>query len=568
MASCLRNPLLLVLLTASAPRAQSVAAPRSLTQLLPETAVATARSQGLWAAVTAAWPGWAWSRLPWRDLLARWDGPGAAGLAKATAALQLVGTRERELLADLLAGEVAAAALPDGGRPGLLVLARTRHAEALVDAARTLARLAGATVQDAPRDADLAVAWRSGAALRVRDGLLVVATSATLADAALWRWQSGTFVAQAPLPLPAPLALRLDLAQARALGGGTIGPAQAPLDVGGLLLALPAVATLRAASHLELHLGVDARGVAVTLRAPLALTGLDPDQRALLLADDFVPALVPELPGEVAAVSVRSSLPVLLARRRTLLREADRPGAEQALSVFALLFAGHPLEAQVLPALRGGLHLVLGREDWDAMPAAPPLRLPTAALVLGLRTPQLERAFHAAFENAVRFGEGDRRRQGKLVFAVERDAVADVLLTTARPRRPADRRDLPLDAGLTPTLTAAGGRVVLASSETLAGQLVTAMAASPVAATPAATDLVATLRVAGAGVVQALADARAALVAQRLLDTGAPRAEVESGLDALQQVVTGVRTLRGELCSDAAQGLTLRLALALQEIAR
>lgn len=220
--------------------------------------------------------------------------------------------------------------------------------------------------------------------------------------------------------------------------------------------------------------------------------------------------------------------------------------AETGLSTF---FSGRNFRDEILGNLQPGLQLVVARQEYtDVTPA---LRLPAGAIVVRMKNPEeTARIFKITFQSAIGFLNVIGGMNGVDPLDVNAERSADKVVVTAEylpPKDEALRKAAPPQFNVSPTAIFIGDQFILASSKSLAMEVLEAVNKQPAADKEVNTALQFDLKV----LHSILTDNTESLVTQNLLEKGHDRAaaekEIQGLLDALAHVKsTSLKLLANE----------------------
>lgn len=229
----------------------------------------------------------------------------------------------------------------------------------------------------------------------------------------------------------------------------------------------------------------------------------------------------------------------------------------EADSNLATLFSGKDFGEEILGAVSPQIQLVVRRQEFAASAPQPAIKLPAFALALQLKDaktmqPELRRTFLSliGFLNVI----GAMNGQPQLDLDFAKEDQRQLVTATYLAEKDADPSRLPINFNFSPSVGFVQDRFVVASTKSLAGELLKAIEGDPAnpdlpANTLARADL--------ADLRQILTDNRGQLVAQNMLSEGHTKEEAEQEIDTLLLILG---TAQQASLRFSSQGGELRLA--------
>jgi hypothetical protein len=216
----------------------------------------------------------------------------------------------------------------------------------------------------------------------------------------------------------------------------------------------------------------------------------------------------------------------------------DQKGADQlaqAESVLTTLFSGKDFGEDVLGALKPDVQLILARQEFAEGQPTPAVRLPAFALIGTFKDPDAMRTeFRRTFLSLIGFVNVTGAMEGRPQFDFEVSQEGDDQVVTTRyvvEKNRIKEEQAPIYFNFSPSLAFVDDRIVIASTEAIARQLVVAMRKPAPAAAEARPNTVVELAV--PVLHQVLVDNREQLIAQNMLSKGHDRKEAEREIDGL-----------------------------------
>jgi hypothetical protein len=246
---------------------------------------------------------------------------------------------------------------------------------------------------------------------------------------------------------------------------------------------------------------------------------------------------LPETTDTLLTLSTYRDVSQMWLRAGDLFGPQINDGFAQADANLTTLFAGRDFGEDILGSMEPEVGLVATRQDFDGKLPAPTIKVPAFGLVLQLRepetmTPELRRIFQSliGFLNVVGAMNGQNQMD---LDSEDLDGGADLISATFIAEDD-DRESTQAEIifNFSPTVAFSGRRFVVASTKSLARDLVSA---SPPSQRSIEDNTRARLH---AGVLrQVLNDNRGQLIAQNMLEDGNSREEAEAIIDLVLEVV-------------------------------
>jgi hypothetical protein len=319
-------------------------------------------------------------------------------------------------------------------------------------------------------------------------------------------------------------------------------------DAGAELLLGGVLAVLDHASFAVAALSLDHERLSVSLTSPARSEWISAVRQYYFgpqLSGRAPPVLVP--PGTIASLSTYRDLGQFWLRAGELFDKETADQFAEADSTLTTLFSGHDFGGDILGAVDAGLQLVVARQEFAQGQPIPAIRLPAVALIAELKNPDtMRRELRRIFQSFVGFLNIVSAMNGQPQLELDEEREGDVHLVLARFVPPADgnpQQSAAIQFNFVPCLAFAGTRVVLATSPTLARQVLAPDC--PVRRVEPGTNTA--LYLDAPGIRSALLDNRQHLVAQAILNEGRSREEAEKQVDALFFLLQQVQSLDARL---------------------
>ncbi len=241
--------------------------------------------------------------------------------------------------------------------------------------------------------------------------------------------------------------------------------------------------------------------------------------------------------GTILSLSLHRDLAALWTVRDAVFDEAVAAQLVQADTALGLFFSGRDFTTQVLGQLGPRWQLVVARRSFADDAPRPTLRLPAFALVLEV-DPQhgLPDELLAAYQKSVGLGSLVGGMQGYPALLMSTESYRDVTLWKSRYLVPPEMppHNAPVVYNFSPSCAIVGDRFVAASTPELARSIIDQLH-TPDARQTTPHNLAIELN--PAELASTLADNRAALVAQTLLQEGTSPAQAEAQVDLLLELL-------------------------------
>lgn len=291
------------------------------------------------------------------------------------------------------------------------------------------------------------------------------------------------------------------------------------------------------------ELTLQTAGVRLTFSTPLQDDWI-PEERRWFFGPESAgraPEL-PEIPETLLTLSAYRDVSEMWLRAGDLFDENMNDQLAEADSNLTTLFAGRDFGEDILGSFEPEIGFLAVRQQFDDVTPAPAIRLPAFALVLRMREPEtMTRELRRTFQSMIGFFNVVGAMQGQPQLELDMERTDDGELVTSSYIPEEDERES-TQAGIiwnfSPTVGFRGDHCVISSSAALARSLVHAVHGEPALHPSANTRL--TLN---ADVLRTvLADNRAQLVSQNMLEEGHTRDEAEAQIALLLDIVHNFRS--------------------------
>lgn len=377
----------------------------------------------------------------------------------------------------------------------------------------------------------------------------VLASQPTFAAAAAARPTSSSLWAFLNLE-----ALRADDRLRQKLEGQAANPL-AELLAGGLQ------STLQHTPYVTAALQLQTSGAQVSLAAPWDAAWI-PETRHWYFGPDgsgTAPAL-PTVPQTLLTLGSWRDVSEMWLRAGDLFDARMNDQLATADSSLTTLFAGRDFGEEILGSFEPQLGLIVTRQDFGDTRPQPAIRLPAFALVLQLREPErMTRELRRTFQSMVGFFNvvGAMEGRPQLEMDMRKLGGAELITSVYLPEdTEQNSTTAPLIFNFSPSVGFAGHRCVIASSQQLAEQLITA----PEPATGTGPEANSFVELQLPVLQQILADNREQLISQNMLEEGHTREEAENQMDLLLELLGCFRGA-GLTLTRQPQSLQLQLKL-------
>ncbi|MDG2222138.1 MAG: hypothetical protein P8L85_12215 [Rubripirellula sp.] len=246
---------------------------------------------------------------------------------------------------------------------------------------------------------------------------------------------------------------------------------------------------------------------------------------------------IPEADGTLFAMSTYRDFSEMWLRAGDLFNADINDGFAQADANLSTLFAGRDFGEDILGSFESEVAVVATRQDFSQQLPRPTLELPALGAVFKLKQPEkMTRELRRIFQSLIGFLNvvGAMNGQNQLELDMEKlEQKAELVTSSFVPETDQEEStEAELIFNFSPSIGFAGDRFVVASSASLARELVQAKLEGLTATADNTNGIL------HADVLQqVLSDNREQLVSQNMLEDGNSREEAEAVIDLLVQVV-------------------------------
>ena len=307
------------------------------------------------------------------------------------------------------------------------------------------------------------------------------------------------------------------------------------------LLAAPITEALSNSTWLTLSLKI--KGDTLTIDAisdgTAASTGAARFALPAKASDGAMPNLT--VPRRIAAMTLHRDLHGFYAAKDKLFPE--RTGGliffENMMGIF---FTGRDLTQEVLAETGAKVRLVAAEQKYDPAAGRPALQFPAVALVLPLKNPkQFSPVVEEAWQKMIGLINFTRGQSALPGLIIDRPVYRKTKYTVACFTPPAgDPKDVDMRFNFRPTLAMPGNHVIFSSTDSLARDIIDALAKEASRPPKPLPGVHSTIEIDGAQLASILNANRKNLVRQNMVDKGHTQKQAESEVDMLS---TAIRTV-------------------------
>jgi hypothetical protein len=315
------------------------------------------------------------------------------------------------------------------------------------------------------------------------------------------------------------------------------------------LLAGGVIAALPDAPYVTGTLNFDGKTLGLTFAMPANVPAAAKRREFYFSADgngQAPPLLAPK--QTILSLSTWRDFASLWRHAPDLFNEQVNAGFVQAEAGLSTFFSGRNFRDEILGNLQPGMQLVVARQEYqDVIPA---LKLPAGAIVVRMKNPEdTARIFKITFQSAIGFLNVVGGMNGVDPLDVNAERTDGLVVVTAEylpPKDEALRKAAPPQFNVSPTAIFVGDKFILASSKSLAMEVLESVRREPAAVKEVNTAIQADL-----GVLHAiLTDNTESLVTQNLLQKGHDRAAAEKEIKGLLDALGHFQTTSMKLLAD------------------
>lgn len=272
----------------------------------------------------------------------------------------------------------------------------------------------------------------------------------------------------------------------------------------------------------------------------------------------FYPEVIPsglrerlEKRGVLAVTELHRNLAQWWEHREELLKTSAVGGLIEFTNTMNIFFSPRSFQDEVLPDLGSTIAIVSRNQEYKNLKEAPTPAIPAFAAIFELKNVEESAdSMRSAFQSIVaiiNIDQANKKKEGmSMMPRIEK--VGEVDMHTVAFNTSAKSKDKDKKPGMlhnfTPSLAVAGSRVILSSSAELTRILIEELNGMKEAATATAVKAVDTLAIDGPAVRAILSANREVLIAQNMLENGKSKAQAETEIGLLLDVLKHVRTLR------------------------
>ncbi len=313
---------------------------------------------------------------------------------------------------------------------------------------------------------------------------------------------------------------------------------------------------LRSAPWTGFGLAIHADRIGITWRVPYQAERVPPEREYLLGTRGLgrAPALL-EVPGTIAQLSMYRDASGFWLNKENLFPENVIANLTQSDSQLSTVFGGVDFGSQILAALQPGLQVVIKEQEY-AEGIDPEMKIPSIALVARLQNPEQARRFRISFQSLVgllNLAEGGMYRPQIDLLSTRENGI-QMTSGTYTPEGGYDGSLMIFN--FSPSIAFQNDFMIISSTTTLAREI--AEHTKSLGDAPTSSNSNAILAIDGRHLSTILAENRAALVANDMLENGNDRKQSERQVDLLLESLRLIRTLTIDLRTEAEQ-LSLEL---------
>lgn len=275
-----------------------------------------------------------------------------------------------------------------------------------------------------------------------------------------------------------------------------------------------------------------------------------------------------EAEDRIASLSAYRGVAEMWLRSGDLLTEKASEELAQVDATLSTFFSGRDFGEDVLSALDDQVQLIVAAQHFDASDPQPVIKLPAFAVQVKMKNPaETEPEMRRVFMSLIGFLNVIGAMNGQPQFDFDMRDLPQGKIIAAIYVPPSDEAEMaqaPINFNFTPCLAFVGERLIVASTQTLARQLVQQPPARPLESKSNTL-----LEIAAAPIRQALHDNIESLIAQNMLENGHPREAAEAEIGLLLDLLgffdgasLELKPANGQLSLDAEIRLQLPAAVA------
>jgi len=309
------------------------------------------------------------------------------------------------------------------------------------------------------------------------------------------------------------------------------------------LLAAPITEALSNSTWLTMSLKIKNDTLTLDVISDGTLSSAGAAQFALpaRVSDGAVPNLA--VPRRIAAMSLHRDLKGFYAAKDKLFPERTS-GLIFFENMMGIFFTGRDLTQEVLAETGPKIRLVLAEQKYDPAAGKPALQLPAFALVLPMKNPKkfspvVEEAWQKAI-GLVNFTRGQNAEPGLLIDRPVYRKTKYTIAAFTPPSAAEAQKDVDMRFNFRPTLAMPGNHVIFSSTDSLARDIIDALAKEATKPPKPLAGVHSTLEINGTQVASILQANRKNLVRQNMVEKGHTQKQAESEVDVLSAAIKTV----------------------------
>ncbi len=355
----------------------------------------------------------------------------------------------------------------------------------------------------------------------------------------------------------------VDLATVRSVIGQNDLFSEQAKDFGAELILGGVLSVLRNAPVVAGSLDMDASGISIEVNAPSEEPWFAESREYYVgpSVSGRAPA-APKIVDSIATLGTYRNLSEMWLRAGDLFNQNVNDQLAQADNTLTTLFSGKDFGTDILGAIEPELQLIAKQQSFPEGGLHPTVQLPAFAFVAKLKKPEvMRRELKRIFQSFVGFLNITGAQEAQPQLELSMDRVGDNPVYFAEYVRDADRpyeNGLPIQFNFSPTLAFLGDQVILASSVTLARELLDE-SLSPSQAKGSPPDVHTLLRLDATALRAVLESNENAMIAQNMLEKGHSRAEAKREIETLLGILSLFRSGTVEMSFQNKASLSLRV---------
>lgn len=248
---------------------------------------------------------------------------------------------------------------------------------------------------------------------------------------------------------------------------------------------------------------------------------------------------LPQLEDQIFGLTAYRNISEMWLRAGDLFDERMNDKLAEADNNLTTLFSGKDFGEDVLGTFHPQVQLIVTRQTFPREGVKPAIKLPAFGLLTHMRDPETShRELRRTYQSLIGFLNivGAQNGQPQLELNFDTQDGTEVISASYVPESGSEKSDAaPINFNFSPSVAFLGDRFVVASTEQLARSLIKSepragdQGGNPVSNTRA--------EISSHGVKQSLTDNRAQLIAQNMLEKGHTKAEAETEIDTLLEIL-------------------------------